>query len=88
MPKITNINLEKNSLSQLNTAEREILKLSLAMYKEDLTNMSKIFNTIQAIYKHLVTTISAYNIIYINNKTIVYQMLVALKKQLAPIDYT
>ena len=32
--------------------------------------------------------VSTNNIVYINDKTIVYQMLVTLKKWLAPTDYT
>jgi hypothetical protein len=31
--------------------------------------------------------VSTNNIVYINDKTMVYQMLVALKKRLAPTDY-
>ncbi len=87
MPKITDINLQKNTLSQLDTTEKEMLKLSLAMYKEDLINTNKILDTIQSVCKHIITTISTRNIIYINDKTTVYQMLVALKKRLAPMDY-
>ncbi len=87
MPKITDINPQKNTLSQLDTTEKEMLKLSLAMYKEDLTNTNKILDTIQSVRKHIVTTVSTCNIIYINDKTTVYQMLAALKKRLAPTDY-
>ncbi len=87
MLKITDINLQKNTLSQLDTTEKKMLKLSLAMYKEDFTNTNKTLDTIQAIYKHIVTMVSTCNIIYINNKTMVYQMLVTLKKHLAPTDY-
>ncbi len=87
MPKITDINLQKNTLSQLDTTEKEMLKLSLVIYKEDLANTNKTLDTVQAICKHIVTIVSTRNIIYINDKTIVYQMLVTLKKCLAPIDY-
>ncbi len=87
MPKITDINPQKNTLSQLDTTKKETLKLSLAMYKEDLANTNKIFDTIQSICKHIVTMVSTRNIIYINDKTTVYQMLAALKKCLAPTDY-
>ena len=58
------------------------------MYKEELANTKQILDTIQTVRNYIVTTISSCNIVYINNKNIVYQMLVALKKRLAPTNYT
>ncbi len=46
MSKIMDINPQKNTLSQLDTTEKETLKLSLVIYKEDLTNTNKILDTI------------------------------------------
>jgi hypothetical protein len=39
------------------------------------------------VQKHIAATVAASNIVYINDKSTVYQMLVALKKRLAPTDY-
>ncbi len=46
MPKIMDINPQKNTLSQLDTTEKETLKLILALYKEDLANTNKILDMI------------------------------------------
>ena len=56
-------------------------------YKEDLAVAKQVLDTIQTVWNHIVTIVSTRNIVYINDKTTVYQMLVALKKRLAPIDY-
>src|SRR5439155_23305248 len=68
--------------------EKESLKLLLTMYKEELANTKQILNTIQTMRNHIVTIVSTCNIVYINDKNTVYQMLVALKKRLALTDYT
>ena len=81
------VNLEKTSILALMVQEKESLKLLLAIYKEELANTKHIFNTIQTVRNHIVTTVSTHNIVYINDKNTVYQMLVALKKRLAPTDY-
>ena len=57
------------------------------IYKENLAIAKQILDTIQTVRKHIVTTVSTRNIVYINDKTTVHQMLVALKKRLAPTDY-
>jgi hypothetical protein len=82
------VNQAKASILALDLAEKETYKLLLTVYKEDLAIAKQVLDTIQAVQKHIVTTVSASNIIYINNKTLVYQMLVALKKRLAPTNYT
>src|SRR5436305_15237973 len=83
-----NVNLEKTSILTLSAQEKESYKLLLAMYKEELANTKQILNTIQTIRNYIVTTVSSRNIVYINNKNTIYQMLVALKKRLAPTNYT
>ena len=88
IPTLIDVNQEKTSILALSTQEKESYKLLLAMYKEELANTKQIHNTIQTIRNYIVTIVSSRNIVYINNKNIVYQMLVALKKRLAPTNYT
>ena len=75
------------TLCDLDAQEKETFKLMLSVYKEDLAIAKQVLDTIQTVRNHLVTTVSTTNIVYINGKTTVYQMLVALKKRLAPTDY-
>lgn len=86
-PKPQSVNPAKTSLLELDATEKETFKLLLSDYKEDLAIAKQVLDTIQTVRKHLVTTVSMNNIVYINDKTTVYQMLVALKKRLAPTDY-
>jgi hypothetical protein len=86
-PNPQDVNPSKTSLLTLNTEEKETFKLLLSMYKEDLAIAKQVLDTIQTVRNHIVTTVSTTNIVYINDKTTVYQMLVALKKRLAPTDY-
>jgi hypothetical protein len=86
-PKPQSVNPAKTSLLELDETEKETFKLLLSDYKEDLAIAKQVLDTIQTVRKHLVTTVSMNNIVYINDKNTVYQMLVALKKRLAPTDY-
>ena len=86
-PNPQDVNPSKTSLLTLNVEEKETFKLLLSMYKEDLAIAKQVLDTIQIVRNHIVTTVSTTNIVYINDKTMVYQMLVALKKRLAPTDY-
>jgi hypothetical protein len=88
MPTAMDVNPEKTLILSLIVEEKEVYKLLLAMYKEEATNVKQILNTIQTVRTHIVTTVSTWNIVYINDKNTVYQMLVALKKRLAPTNYT
>jgi hypothetical protein len=87
MPTPQEVNPAKTSLLTLDPAEKETFKLLLSIYKEDLAVAKQVLDTIQIVRKHIVTTVSTSNIVHINDKTSVYQMLVALKKRLAPTDY-
>jgi hypothetical protein len=86
-PSPRDVNPNKASILELDAAEKETFKLLLSMYKEDLAIAKQVLDTIQTVRNHIVTTVSTRNIVYINDKTTVYQMLVALKKRLAPTDY-
>jgi len=87
MPKPKDVNPVKTTLLELDAAEKETFKLLITMYKEDLAIAKQVLDTIQTVRNHIVTTVSTKNIVYINDKTTVYQMLIALKKRLAPTDY-
>ena len=86
-PTPQDVNVNKTTVVELDPAERDIYKVLLSVYKEDLANTNKILDTIQAVRTHIVTTVSAKNITYIDDKDTVYKMLIALKKRLAPTDY-
>ena len=81
------VNPSKTTIMALDTTERETFKLLLANYKEDLVVAKQVLDTIQAVRTYIVTTVTTKNIVYIKGKTMVYQMLVALKKRLALTDY-
>lgn len=81
------VNSSKNSIVALDPTEKETFKILLSVYKEDLAKANKVLDTIQAVRTYIVKTVSTKNITYIDDKTTVYQMLVALKKRLAPTDY-
>jgi hypothetical protein len=66
------VNQAKASILTLDLVEKETYKLLLTVYKEDLAIAKQVLNTIQAVQKHIVTIVSASNIIYINDKTLVY----------------
>src|SRR5436189_5050591 len=87
IPTPIDVNQEKTSILALSTQEKESYKLLLAMYKEELANTKQILDTIQTVWNYIVTIVSSCNIVYINDKNIVYQILVILKKRLAPTNY-
>ena len=87
MPTPKDVNPTKTSILALDAAEKETFKLLLTIYKEDLAIAKQVLDTIQTVRNHIVTTVSTNNIVYISDTTSVYQMLVALKKRLAPTDY-
>jgi len=62
-------------------------KVLLTEYRKDLATVKQVLDTLQIVQNHIVTTISISNVVYIIDKSTVYQMLVALKKRLAPTDY-
>ena len=86
-PTPRDVNPAKTSLLELDQTEKETFKLLLADYKENLAVAKQILDTIQTVRNHVVTTVSSNNIVYISDKTTVYEMLVALKKRLAPTDF-
>mgnify|MGYP003622956889 CR=1 FL=1 len=87
LPTPSDVSPTNTTLRDLDAQEKETFKLMLSVYKEDLAIAKQVLDTIQTVRNHLVTTVSTTNIVYINGKTTVYQMLVALKKRLAPTDY-
>jgi hypothetical protein len=86
-PTATDVNPVKSSTTTLTPAELDTYKVMLAEYREDLATVKQALDTLRTVRNHVVTTISVTNIVYIKDKSTVYQMLVALKKRLAPTDY-
>ena len=86
-PTAAHINPAKSSTTSLTPAELDMYKVMLAEYREDLATVKQVLDTLQTVQNHVVTTILVTNVVYIKNKSTVYQMLVALKKRLAPTDY-
>ena len=86
-PLVQHINPDKRSIFDLNSEEKDTYKLLMTEYREDLAIAKQILDTIQVVRNHIVKTVSTSNIVYISDKTLVYQMLAALKKRLAPTDY-
>src|SRR5271155_1631553 len=86
-PTAKDVNPAKSSTTSLTTTELDMYKVLLTEYREDLATVKQVLDTLQTVRNHVVTTISVTNVVYIKDKTTVYQMLVALKKRLAPTDY-
>ena len=77
---------DHTTFATLSSDEREIFKLLYNEYKESLSLARQEMETLKAIRNHLVTSVSKDNIVYIETKDTIYDMLVALKKRLAPTD--
>ena len=86
-PSVRDVDPGKISILDLDGEEKETYKLLMTEYREDLAIAKQVLDTIQAVRSHIVTTVSTTNIVYIKDKTSVYQILTALKKRLAPTDY-
>jgi hypothetical protein len=87
MPKPNDVNPTKTDVLTLTTEETEKYKVMITLYRDEQMVTNWILDIIQTIRNHIVSIVSAKNIRYINDKTTLYQMLVALKKRLAPMDY-
>jgi hypothetical protein len=85
-PTAQDVNQAVSSVAALQPAELEVYKVLLAEYREQLATVKQVLDTIQTARTHIVTTVSASNIVYIKKSKTVYQMLKALKKRLAPTD--
>jgi transketolase N-terminal domain/subunit len=55
-------------------------------YKDNLSLMKQQIESLRQIRNHIVTSTSKDNIVYLKGKTTIYDILVALKKRLAPTD--
>ena len=74
------------NFATLTADEREIFKLLYNEYKESLSLARQEMESLKTIRNQLVTSVSKDNIVYIETKDTIYEMLVALKKRLAPTD--
>jgi hypothetical protein len=74
------------TIDKLTADERETFKLLRDEYKTDLTIYHRQRAALNDIYDHIKSTLSRQNHSFILHKETPYQMLVALKKRLAPTD--
>ena len=71
-PTAQDVTEEALSVVALEPAELEKYKVLLAEYREQLANVKQVLDTIQTVRTHVVTTVSASNVVYIKNATLVY----------------
>lgn len=74
------------TLATLTPDERDVFKLLYNEYKEKLSQVKAEIESLKLIRTHLVTSVSKENVVYIESKEGIHDMLVALKKRLAPTD--
>ena len=85
-PTATSVVAEKTTLVELTADERETHKLLYQAYKDDNLRISTQLEALSKIQDYIINNISSNNIKIIQDKSTIYQMLVALKKHLAPTD--
>jgi hypothetical protein len=81
------VNPAKSTIVTLDEGERELFKLLLTDYKEEKIINKEIHTALNGIQKHIVTSVSTENHVYIRDEETTYQMLRKLKSRLAPTDY-
>ena len=86
-PTARDVNPQKASIVELDDAEKETYKLLMVEHRENSAVTKQVLDAIQTVRNYILTTVSSRNIVYIKDKSTVFQMLVALKKRLAPTDY-
>ena len=74
------------TLATLTSDEREVYKLLYNEYKDNLSLVKQQIESLRQIRNHIVTSISKDNITYLKDKATIYDMLVTLKKRLAPTN--
>jgi hypothetical protein len=74
------------TLATLTLDEREVYKLLYNEYKDNLSLVKQQIESLRQIRNHIMTSTGKDNIVYLKGKTTIYNMLVALKKRLAPTD--
>jgi hypothetical protein len=72
------------SLAILSADAKEAFKFTYELWKDRMTLTTKTREVLASIHTHITKTVSTRNIIYIQDCTTIWQMLVALKKRLAP----
>jgi hypothetical protein len=85
-PTATTIAAEKTTLVELTAEERDTYKVLYQTWKDDNARISSQLEALGKIQDHIINNISVDNIKIIQDKSTIYQMLVALKKHLAPTD--
>ena len=79
-------NPPNTTLEMLTSDERDTYKLLYGRYKDQLSLVNRQLDSLCQIRNYIVTSTSKDNMVYIKNHTTAYEMLVALKKRLAPTD--
>ena len=77
---------KKTTLVELTADERETYKLLYQAYKDDNLRISTQLEALSKIQDYIINNISSNNIKIIQDKSTIYQMLIALKKHLALTD--
>ena len=85
-PTATSVVAEKTTLVELTADERDTYKLLYQTWKDDNIRISAQLEALGKIQDHIINNISMDNIKIIQDKSTIYQMLVSLKKHLAPTD--
>jgi hypothetical protein len=85
-PTVASVDPTKSSIAELDPAGIQKYDTMIKNYQITAGDINKKLQTIGKVLAYINTTVSQKNMIYIQRKDTVYQMLLALKKRLAPKD--
>ena len=85
-PKPSDIKQGVTSTTELSSDEREEFRFRRDDYKIELAKYRRQREALNSIKDFIVTSVARQHLSYLREKTTVYQMLVALKKRIAPTD--
>ncbi|RDL36452.1 uncharacterized protein BP5553_05804 [Venustampulla echinocandica] len=86
-PTFKSINPEADSPSKLSANEMELLRLQHFDYQIEYKEYQETSRLINSVQEYIFKSVSIRNRVYLQDQATVYDMLVALKKRLAPTDY-
>jgi hypothetical protein len=75
-----------DTYATLSADDKKTFKFSYQLWKDRMTRVTKTREVLELLQIHITKTVSTRNIIYIRDCTTSWQMLVALKKRLAPTN--
>jgi hypothetical protein len=82
-PEAGDVNSSKILFTDLTDSEKSILNYLISKHQHKVTIVKYALSVLNKVKDYIQTTISKPNQAYINKKTLIYQMLVALKSRLA-----